>query len=146
CTQSPYMNRDDIAKILGLPETAVRIIPTAVGGGFGSKLDMSVQPFVAVAAWVTGRPVRMVYSRPESIMSSTKRHPSRIRMRVGADSHGRLQAMDFTGDFNTGAYSSWGPTVANRVPVHASGPYFVPHYRAVTRAVHTNLVPAGAFR
>lgn len=146
CTQAPYMNRDDIAKILGIVEGAVRIVPTAVGGGFGSKLDMSVQPFVALAAWLTGRPVRMVYSRPESIMSSTKRHPSKIRMRVGADAEGRLRVVDFAGDFNTGAYSSWGPTVANRVPVHASGPYYVPHYRARTRAVHTNLVPAGAFR
>jgi CO/xanthine dehydrogenase Mo-binding subunit len=54
--------------------------------------------------------------------------------------------MDFAADFNTGAYSSWGPTVAARVPVHASGPYLVPHFRALTRAVHTNLVPAGAFR
>jgi len=49
-------------------------------------------------------------------------------------------------DFNTGAYASWGPTVAARVPVHGSGPYYVPHYRALTRAIHTNLVPAGAFR
>lgn len=146
CTQAPYMNREDIAKILGVTEDAVRIIPTAVGGGFGSKLDMSVQPFVALAAWLTGKPVRMVYSRPESMMSSTKRHPSRIRMRIGADADGRLRAIDFAGDFNTGAYSSWGPTVANRVPVHASGPYYVPNYRAVTRAIHTNLVPAGAFR
>ncbi len=54
--------------------------------------------------------------------------------------------MDFEAEFNTGAYASWGPTVANRVPVHASGPYVVPHYRARTRAVHTNAVPAGAFR
>src|SRR3546814_3549288 len=67
-------------------------------------------------------------------------------MRVGADADGKLLAIDFTGDFNTGAYSSWGPTVANRVPVHASGPYYVPHYRARTRAIHTNLVPSGAFR
>ena len=146
CTQAPYMNREDVAKILGIPEASVRIIPTAVGGGFGSKLDMSVQPFVAVAAWVTGKPVRMVYSRPESLQSSTKRHPSQIHARIGADADGRLQAIDFTADFNTGAYSSWGPTVANRVPVHASGPYYVPHYRARTRAIHTHLVPAGAFR
>ncbi len=146
CTQAPYMNREELAKILGIAEDAVRIIPTAVGGGFGSKLDMSVQPFVALAAWVTKQPVRMVYSRPESIMSSTKRHPSKIRLRVGADAAGRLVAIDFGGDFNTGAYSSWGPTVANRVPVHASGPYYVPHYRARTRAIHTNLVPSGAFR
>ena len=146
CTQSPYMDRADIAKILGIKPEMVRIIPTAVGGGFGSKLDLSVQPFVALAAWKTGRIVRMVYSRHESMLSTTKRHPARMRLRAGANRDGKLTALDFSADFNTGAYSSWGPTVAGRVPVHASGPYFVPHYRALTRAVHTNLVPAGAFR
>src|SRR4029077_20350808 len=92
------------------------------------------------------RPVRMVYSRIESIMATTKRHPARMRCRAGATKDGELLALDFTADFNTGAYSSWGPTVAARVPVHASGPYAVPHYRALTRAIHTNIVPAGAFR
>ena len=146
CTQSPYMDRNDIAKILGLAPAKVRIIPTAVGGGFGSKLDLSVQPFIALAAWKLDRPVRMVYSRTESIISTTKRHPARMRLRAGATRDGRLTALDFSADFNTGAYSSWGPTVAGRVPVHASGPYRVPNYRALTRAVHTNIVPAGAFR
>ena len=140
------MDRDDIAKILGIAPEKVRIIPTAVGGGFGSKLDLSVQPFVALAAWKLGRPVRMVYSRTESMVSTTKRHPARMRLRAGATRQGKLTALDFVADFNTGAYSSWGPTVAGRVPVHASGPYRVPHYRALTRAVHTNIVPAGAFR
>jgi aldehyde oxidoreductase len=146
CTQAPYMDRADIAQILGIAPESVRIIPTAVGGGFGAKLDLSVQPFIALAAWHLRRPVRMVYSRTESILSTTKRHPSRIRVRVGATREGKITAMDFAADFNTGAYSSWGPTVAARVPVHASGPYHVPHYRALTRAVHTHLVPAGAFR
>ncbi len=146
CTQAPYMDRDDVAKILGIAPEQVRIMPTAVGGGFGSKLDLSVQPFVAIAAWRLDRPVRMVYSRRESIMTTTKRHPARIALRVGATRDGRLTAMDFAADFNTGAYASWGPTVANRVPVHASGPYRMPHYRALARAVHTHLVPAGAFR
>jgi CO/xanthine dehydrogenase Mo-binding subunit/aerobic-type carbon monoxide dehydrogenase small subunit (CoxS/CutS family) len=146
CTQSPYMDRSDIAKILGIPPESVRIIPTAVGGGFGAKLDLSVQPFIALAAWHLRQPVRMVYSRTESIMTTTKRHPARIWMRAGATRDGKLIAVDFKADFNTGAYSSWGPTVARRVPVHASGPYFVPHYRALTRAIHTHLVPAGAFR
>ncbi len=146
CTQSPYMDREDLAAILGLRAEDVRIVPTAVGGGFGSKLDLSVQPFVALAAWKLGRPARMVYSRTESMISTTKRHPARMRLRAGATREGRLVAMDFAADFNTGAYSSWGPTVAARVPVHASGPYRVPNYRALTRAVHTNLVPAGAFR
>lgn len=146
CTQSPYMDRADIARILGIAPENVRIIPTAVGGGFGSKLDLSVQPFVALAAWRLKRPARMVYSRSESILSTTKRHPAKMRLRAGARRDGRLVALDFSADFNTGAYSSWGPTVAARVPVHASGPYQVPHYRAITRAIHTHLVPAGAFR
>jgi len=146
CTQAPYMDRHDVAKLLGIPLEKVRIIPTAVGGGFGAKLDLSVQPFVALAAWKSGRPVRMVYSRAESIVSTTKRHPAQMRLRAGATRDGKLTALDFAADFNTGAYSSWGPTVAGRVPVHASGPYRVPNYRALTRAVHTNIVPAGAFR
>jgi CO/xanthine dehydrogenase Mo-binding subunit len=146
CTQAPYMDRADIARILGIPAESVRIIPTAVGGGFGAKLDLSIQPFVALAAWHLRKPVRMVYSRVESIMSTTKRHPARMQIRAGANRDGKLVGVDFTADFNTGAYSSWGPTVAARVPVHASGPYFVPHYRALTRAIHTHLVPAGAFR
>jgi aldehyde oxidoreductase len=146
CTQSPYMDRADIAKLLGIPAEAVRIIPTAVGGGFGAKLDLSVQTFLALAAWRLRRPVRMVYSRIESILCTTKRHPAHMRCRAGASKDGKLLALDFAADFNTGAYSSWGPTVAARVPVHASGPYAVPHYRALTRAIHTNIVPAGAFR
>jgi CO/xanthine dehydrogenase Mo-binding subunit/aerobic-type carbon monoxide dehydrogenase small subunit (CoxS/CutS family) len=146
CTQSPYMDRSEMAAILGIAPEQVRIIPTAVGGGFGSKLDLSVQPFVALAAWKLGQPVRMVYSRTESMMSTTKRHPARMRLRGGCGHDGKLTALDFAADFNTGAYASWGPTVAGRVPVHASGPYYVPHYRALTRAVHTHLVPAGAFR
>ena len=146
CTQSPYMDRSDIAAILGIAPERVRIIPTAVGGGFGSKLDLSVQPFLAIAAWHLRKPVRMVYSRTESIVSTTKRHPARMRLRGGCSKDGKLLALDFAADFNTGAYSSWGPTVSARVPVHASGPYYVSHYRALTRAVHTNLLPAGAFR
>ncbi len=146
CTQAPYMDRDDLAAILGLPQDAVRIVPTAVGGGFGSKLDLSLQPYIALAAWRTGRPVRMVYTRPESMASTTKRHPSRITARIGARRDGRLSGMEFEGVFNTGAYASWGPTVANRVPVHASGPYLHEHYRARSVAVHTHTVPAGAFR
>src|SRR6266849_6028884 len=66
-------------------------------------------------------------SRNESIVSTTKRHPARMRLRGGCSKEGKLLALDFAADFNTGAYSSWGPTVSARVPVHASGPYYVPH-------------------
>jgi aldehyde oxidoreductase len=145
-TQTPYMDRDEIAHVLGLKPQQVRIIPSAVGGGFGGKLDLSLQPLIAMAAWLLGRPVRCVYTRPESMASTTKRHPAAIRARFAADRDGRLVSAVFHGDFNTGAYASWGPTVANRVPVHATGPYEVPHVRATTTAVHTNEPPSGAFR
>ena len=145
-TQAPYMDLEETANILGIGRDQVRIIPSACGGGFGSKLDQSVQPLLAVAAWVTGQPVRCTYSRPESMASTTKRHPARMRARAGCDEKGRLTAYDFKGDFDTGAYASWGPTVADRVPIHCPGPYFVPNLRARTRAVLTNMAPSGAFR
>lgn len=146
CTQAPQMDREDLAQIMNLPQAAVRVIPTAVGGGFGSKLDLSLQPYVALAAWLTGRPCGMIHSRAETMMTTTKRHPSRIRARIGAAADGRITGMSFEGHFNTGVYASWGPTVANRVPVHASGPYLVPHYEARAVAVHTHCPPSGAFR
>ena len=146
CTQTPYMDRDELALILGLRQDQVRVVPTAVGGGFGGKLDLSMQPLACLAAWLLHRPVRTVYTRPESMASTTKRHPARIRAAAAADATGRLTALRFYGDFNTGAYASWGPTVANRVPVHASGPYRVPAVLAETVALHTNDPPAGAFR
>ncbi len=146
CTQAPVMDRDETAAILGLPVARLRIIPSAVGGGFGSKLDLSLQPLLGLAVLKTGRPARMVYSRAESMASTTKRHPARIVARAGCDAAGRMVGFDFDGLFDTGAYASWGPTVANRVPVHATGPYRTPHVRARARAVHTNGPVSGAFR
>lgn len=146
CTQAPVMDRDDTARLLGLPKDWLRIIPSAVGGGFGSKLDLSVQPLIGLVTLKTGRPARMVYSRAESMAATTKRHPAEITGRIGCDAKGRITAMEVSGRFNTGAYSSWGPTVANRVPVHISGPYFTPAIDARARAVHTHGPVSGAFR
>ena len=146
CTQAPYMDRDDTARVLGLEPERVRIIPTAAGGGFGSKLDISIQPLLGLVTLKTGRPCRMVHSRSESMAATTKRHPASMQASIGSDAHGKLVAMRFAGDFNTGAYASWGPTVANRVPVHASGPYRMPNYHAQARAIHTNGPVSGAFR
>ncbi|MBX3597613.1 MAG: molybdopterin-dependent oxidoreductase [Rhizobiaceae bacterium] len=146
CTQAPFMDRDDTAKLLGLPVEKVRIVPTATGGGFGSKLDISVQPLIGLVALKTGRAAVLAFTRAESMMASTKRHPATMSAEIGADENGRIVAMRFNGTFNTGAYASWGPTVANRVPVHASGPYFTPNYRANSVAVHTNGPVSGAFR
>lgn len=146
CTQAPVMDLEDTAKVLGLPLDKVRIIPAAAGGGFGSKLDVSVQPLIGLAVLKTGKPCRMVFTRNESMRATTKRHPSTMEAQIGADADGKVTGMTFHGDFNTGAYASWGPTVATRVPVHASGPYFTPNYHATSRAIHTNGPSSGAFR
>jgi aldehyde oxidoreductase len=145
-TQAPYMDRDEVARILGIAPDDVRIIPTACGGGFGGKLDLGVHALIAIAAWRTGRPVRAVWTRPESMAASPKRHPARIMATAGADADGHVTGYRFHGDFDTGAYASWGPTVANRVPVHAMGPYAFDAIRATTQAIYTNNPPAGAFR
>ncbi|MDQ6435874.1 molybdopterin-dependent oxidoreductase [Mesorhizobium sp. LHD-90] len=146
CTQAPHMDREDTAKVLGLPLEKVRIVPTATGGGFGSKIDVSVQPLVGLVALKTGRPAAIAYTRTESMVSTTKRHPAAMTATIAADKDGFVAGMIFEGVFNTGAYASFGPTVANRVPVHASGPYFTPNYRATGRAIHTNGPVSGAFR
>ncbi|MDA1116679.1 MAG: molybdopterin-dependent oxidoreductase [Proteobacteria bacterium] len=145
-TQTPYMDRDEVAQVMQLDPQQVRIVPSACGGGFGGKLDIAVQPLVALGAWLTGRPVACVYHRPESMASTTKRHPARIHARFGCDAKGKLQAVDVDAVFDTGAYASWGPTVATRVPIHATGPYAVRHVRTRGRAYFTHCHPAGAFR
>jgi CO/xanthine dehydrogenase Mo-binding subunit/aerobic-type carbon monoxide dehydrogenase small subunit (CoxS/CutS family) len=146
CTQAPVMDLDALEIILGMDRSRLRIVPTAVGGGFGSKLDVTVQPYLALGALKTGKPVRICYARTESMQSSTKRHPSDIRLKIGARKDGTITGFEFYGEFDTGAYASWGPTVATRVPVHASGPYRIANYRAESKGVHTHNPPAGAFR
>ena len=145
-TQAPYMDRDEVARVLGIAPTDVRILPSACGGGFGGKLDVSVQPMLAIAAWLMRVPVRCTYTRPESMAASTKRHPASITARAGCDARGIILAYESVADFDTGAYSSWGPTVAGRVPVHAAGPYAVANVRNRSRAIYTNGPVAGAFR
>jgi len=145
-TQTPYMDRDEVAIVMALAPEQIRIVPSACGGGFGGKLDLSVQPLVALGAWLTGRPVACVWTRPESMAASTKRHPSRIRVKFGCDSRGRLVVAKCDAIFDTGAYASWGPTVTTRVPIHATGPYMVPNVEARGRAYFTHCHPSGAFR
>jgi aldehyde oxidoreductase len=145
-TQGPYHVQRLVAHMLDLSTDQVRVLPTAVGGGFGGKFDMSVHPVIALAAWTLGRPVACVFGRGESMASSTKRHPASITARIGADAEGRLLAAEVSTELDTGAYTSAGPTVAIRVPIHAAGPYRVPHQRNSARAWFTNVTPAGGFR
>ncbi|WP_149536785.1 molybdopterin-dependent oxidoreductase [Siccirubricoccus phaeus] len=145
-TQGPYHVQRLVSHLLDLPPERVRVLPTAVGGGFGGKFDMSVHPVIALAAWTLNRPVACVFERRESMAASTKRHPASITARLGADAEGRLVAAAVTTELDTGAYTSAGPTVAIRVPIHAAGPYLVPQQRNMARAWFTNVTPAGGFR
>jgi CO/xanthine dehydrogenase Mo-binding subunit/aerobic-type carbon monoxide dehydrogenase small subunit (CoxS/CutS family) len=145
-TQTPYMDRDATARVLGVPAERVRVIQAVTGGGFGGKLDLSVQPYLALAVRRFGRPVRCAFSREESVLATVKRHPYRTRIRLGADAEARLTGVEaeITGD--TGAYASWGPTVITRACVHATGPYAVPNVRAQGALWYSNNPPAGAMR
>lgn len=145
-TQNPHYDRDDLCRLLGLGPDQVRVIQAPTGGGFGGKLDLSVQPYVALATWLTGRPSRLVYSREESFLASGKRHPFTMKYRSAADAEGRLLAVEADLVADTGAYSSYGLAVVMRSAVHAVGPYRVPNARVRSRGVYTNRPFSGAMR
>ena len=131
---------------LSLIPDRFRILTCSVGGGFGTKLDVSLQPFIGLVTLKTRLPSRMSYSRSESMASTMKRHPAEIHGRIACDAQGRITAIKFAGHLDTGPCARWGPTVANRVPVHATGDYFAPNIHATARAIHTNGPVSGAFR
>jgi CO/xanthine dehydrogenase Mo-binding subunit len=135
-----------IAAILRLPRNKVRVIAAYMGGGFGGKEDMTVEPYLALLVWHTGRPVRMVWDRQESLTASTKRHPFVMRYRTGATTEGVItgQQIEILGD--AGAYPNLSPRVLFAAAACATGPYLVPNATIVSAAVFTNNVPASAFR
>lgn len=145
-TQNPHYDAKEVARNLNIPLNRVRVIQATTGGGFGGKLDISVQVFIGLMAVATKRPVKLVYSREESICNSVKRHPMTIRMKTGADASGKLLAMDCTIIGDTGAYASYGPGVLTRTAVHATGPYEIPHVKVDAYTVYTNNPAAGAMR
>lgn len=146
CTQFPSYAREEVARVLGLPFSKVRIIQTKTGGGFGGKLDVSVHCHIALLALRTGCPVKLVYSREESIMVSPKRHPFIVRYKTGATKEGKIMAAEVEIIGNTGAYLSYGPAVLTRAAVHATGPYNVPNVKIDAYGVYTNGFVCGAMR
>jgi CO/xanthine dehydrogenase Mo-binding subunit len=135
-----------IARILQVPQSKVRVIAAYMGGGFGGKEDMTVEPYLALLVWHTRRPVRMIWDRQESLVGSTKRHPFIMRYRTGAASDGTLtaQQVEILGD--AGAYPNLSPRVLFAAAACASGPYRVPNASITSSAVFTNNVPSSAFR
>ena len=136
----------EIAHILGLPSNKVRVIAAYMGGGFGGKEDMTVEPFLALLTWATRRPVRMIWDRQESLAASTKRHPMIMRYKTGATSDGRLTAQQIEIIGDAGAYPYLSPRIVFAAAVLACGPYSVADVDVRSMAVFTNNVPTSAFR
>ena len=145
-TQSPYNIRSDIAQLLDLPASRIRVIGTKTGGGFGAKLRAIIEPYCIVLAMKTGRPVKMVYSRMEEMLGGTPQTPLRIQLKTGVKKDGTLLARYIKVLMDVGAYAGDGPVDVNIALLIAAGTYKVEHVYAEGYAVYTNKQRCGAFR
>ncbi|RMF81505.1 MAG: aldehyde oxidoreductase, partial [Chloroflexi bacterium] len=145
-SQIPYQDRNQIARAMGLKDDEVRVRGTLIGGGFGGKEDIAGQIHVAMLAAATGHPVKMLYTRQESLLFHPKRHATIIRIKTGATKDGRLTAVQAELYGDAGAYASLSDKVMTRATTHATGPYNVPNAKIDCYAMYTNNVPSGAFR
>jgi CO/xanthine dehydrogenase Mo-binding subunit len=144
-TQMPHAIRAQMAELFNLPLARVRVIVETLGGGFGSKGSLRLEPITSFLAMKAKRPVKIVLRREEEFVTVCK-HPATIRIKTGVMKSGALVARQVSANFNTGAYSDIGPIVARNGGSAMSGPYKIPHVRIDSCAVWTNIVPAGALR
>jgi CO/xanthine dehydrogenase Mo-binding subunit len=144
-TQMPHAIRSQMAELFNLPLARIRVVVETLGGGFGSKGSLRLEPIASFLALKARRPVKIVLKREEEFVTVCK-HPATIRVKTGVTKDGTLVARQVSADFNTGAYSDIGPVVARNGGSAMSGPYKIPHVWIDSRAVWTNQVPAGALR
>ena len=145
-TQWLHDTQADIAQSIGFPKDKIRMIQPVIGGAFGKKEDISVHIHLALAAIVTKRPVKLTYTREESMIVQSKRHPFIIRIKNGVTNRGFLTACQVEVIGDTGAYASSGLAVIHKGMYHCTGPYNVDHVQGVGRAVYTNNTYCGAMR
>ncbi len=145
-SQNITHHRHMLAKIIARPINQVRFIMSPVGGGFGGKEDMIYQGMLALMAMKTRRPVRYVYTREESIISTAKRHPSRTTLKMGLSRDGRIRAVEFRMICDGGAYGLSTEGVMRKAAILGAGPYNIPNLKMDTYGVYTNNTPSGAFR
>jgi CO/xanthine dehydrogenase Mo-binding subunit len=144
-TQTPFNLRADVAVAFGLPEERIRIVGAPMGGSFGAKTFVRHEAPLAALARKAGRPVKIVLDRAEEFVT-LNRHPSVIRVRLGAKRDGTLVAKELDCWVDTGAYADCGPGVATKLGYAGVGPYRIPHVRVDSLAIYTNLPPNGAYR
>jgi len=144
--QNVTHHRHMLARIIAKPISKVRFIMSPVGGGFGGKEDMIYQGMLALLAMKTQRPVRLVFTREESIISTAKRHPSRTTLRMGLMKNGHIRALVMKMICDGGAYGLSTEGVMRKAAILAAGPYVIPNVRVDTYGIYTNNTPSGAFR
>ncbi len=146
--QCPYYVHKALAPLFGLPKEKVRVIQAETGGGFGGKEEYPsmIAAHAALLAWKAGVPVKLIYDRAEDMAATTKRHPSRTRIRTAVTREGKLVAQDIDFVLDGGAYATLSAVVLSRGTIHAPGPYLCPNVRVRACAVATNSPPHGAFR
>ncbi|NSW83591.1 MAG: molybdopterin-dependent oxidoreductase [Syntrophothermus sp.] len=144
--QRPFLVAADLSKILGLPMNKIRVISTAVGGGFGGKNEITMEPWICLLAMKTRRPVKMVYTREEEFQATTVRHPYITKYKTGVKRDGTLVARQVEIISDCGAYVSWGYSTLTKASIHAAGPYRIPHVRIDAYLVYTNNNVGGAMR
>ena len=144
--QSVYRVQANVAEGLGLPMSKVRAITPRIGGGFGGKMEATVQPIAAALATATRRPVKITLSQDQDFETMRARHPTRVHMKTGATREGILVARAYEIILDGGAYADDSPAVAGAAVVMGRGPYRIANVHGVARAVYTNKLRSGAFR
>ncbi len=144
--QWTHEDQEQIYHALNLPENQVRVIYPAIGGAFGGREDMSVQIVLALAAWKLRRPVKIQWTREESILNHHKRHPIKIRAKWGATDDGKIVAAEATVIGDAGGYNYTSNKVLGNANLMVTGAYEIPNIHVDTYAVYTNNIPTGAFR
>lgn len=144
--QWTHADRETIAHSLGLPEEMIRVIYPAIGGAFGGREDMSVQIVLALAVWKLKQPVKIIWSRRESMIGHGKRHAVSIKAKWGATKDGKLIAVENELIGDGGAYMYTSNKVLGNAAITSSGPYFIPNAKVDVYGVYTNNVPGAAFR
>jgi len=145
-TQCPFLVRSQLAIAMRMPVSRIRVLATAVGGGFGGKALMKIEGVCALLAQAAGRPVKMVLTRAEEFTATSVRHPFTIDIKTGARRDGTLVACEARLVIDNGAYSQAGDGVCWEATIGASGPYVVPHQKVDGLLVYTNRLPSGPFR
>ncbi len=143
--QAPFAVQKSLAQVFGLPASRVRVIVPYVGGGFGSKSSIKIEPLAVAVARKARRPVRLAFSVNESMLTC-RRLSSRVRIRTGVRGDGTIVAKTCEIVLNAGAYADSGPAVATKSAIRSIGPYRIPNLRLESQAVYTNTVPGTSFR